>query len=190
MTSDYRIYSFRMESSKTMQLCWLLIYLAAIFFSTSQHYTCCKLHILSSLLTDMFKCKLQVNSIKKIMWSKAMHAGMWVQCRLARESLQHNKQGYSQNKAVPLGCTDTEMPNENQSWKEKPKKYLLTLTAGLHLPTGQDYCLFWHPVIMVLISSYATCENILRVYLQSCSKSWPVKLTGSASFPPRLGEIA
>lgn len=76
------------------------------------------------------------------MWSKAMHGRMWVQCRLARQSLQQNEQGYSQNKAVPFGCTDSEMPNENWAWKEKPRKYLLTLRAGLHLPTGQDYCLF------------------------------------------------
>lgn len=103
------------------------------------------------------------------MWSKAIHRGMWVQCRLARQSLQHNKQDYSQNKA--LGFTDTEMPSENQAQKEKPKQYLLTLRADLHLPTGQDYWLFCHPAITVLISGYATRENILRVYLQSCSKS-------------------
>lgn len=42
------------------------------------------------------------------MWSKAMHGRMWVQCRLVRQSLQQNEQGYSQNKAVPLGCTDSE----------------------------------------------------------------------------------
>lgn len=39
-----------------------------------------------------------------------------------QESLQHSEQGYSQNKVVPSGCTDTEKANENRAWKEKPNQ--------------------------------------------------------------------
>lgn len=82
-----------------MQRYWLFIYLAVIFFS---YFT--TLHMLQTthfIIITYPHAQMQITSQQqhqKIMWSKAMHGGMWVQCRLARQSLQHNEKGDSQNK--------------------------------------------------------------------------------------------
>lgn len=52
------------------------------------------------------------------------------------------------NNAIPKTKQDFQdvllilkMPNENEAWKKNHKQYFVTLKPGLHLLTGEDYCL-------------------------------------------------